>query len=58
LTSKKLDAELESSLRDKIYNIELEYVQPVSTIIIDKESWDNWEIMPMHKNVTLEGITL
>ena len=49
LTSKKLDYKLENSLRDRIYDIEFEYVQPISTMIIDKESWNNWEVMPLHK---------
>lgn len=58
LTSKKLKAQVQGEIIDKIYEVELKYMQAVSTLIVDKEKWDYWEIRPLNKNVAKEGIVL
>jgi uncharacterized protein len=58
LTNRKMDARKEHTMRDKIYEVELKYLQAVSIFIEDKESWDYWEIRPLNKNVAKEGIPI
>ena len=58
LTSGRLTNKAEADLRDRIYDIELEHAQSLSTIILDKATWDHWEVMPLHRNVTKEGVAL
>ncbi len=55
LTSKDLGYQLKRKLRDEIYDVELEYTQPVSTIIVEKEKWNSMSITPLYKNVAVEG---
>lgn len=58
LTSKEADARLKRKIIEDIYDIELEYTQPVSTIIFEKEKWDSMSITPLYKNVLAEGKAL
>ncbi len=58
LTSPDLDAKRKKLSRDEVYEIELDYLQAISTFIVDKKSWDYWEIRPLNKNVAKEGIHL
>ena len=58
LTSKKRTIELENKLRDSIYSVELDHLQPASIIILNKEEWSGMEITPFHRNVTTEGKTI
>ncbi len=55
LTSKKRTVELESRLRDSIYEIELEHLEPASIIILNQQEWQGMEITPFYQNVTIEG---
>lgn len=58
LTSEKMDAPTQGEMIDDVYEMEMKYLQPISTLIIEKKRWDQGEIMPLHKNVTREGIVL
>ena len=55
LTSKKRELSLENKIRDKIYDIELEYLEAVSAIILNDKEWNDMEITPFYKNVLREG---
>ncbi len=55
LTSKDLGHKVRRKLRDDIYDVELEYMQPVSTIIVEKEKWNSMSITPLYQNVIAEG---
>jgi predicted nucleotidyltransferase len=55
LTSKERTVELERKLRNSIYEIELEHLQPVSAIILNKLEWHDMQITPFYNNVTTEG---
>lgn len=55
VTSKKRDLSLENKIRDKIYEIELEYLEAVSAIILNDKEWSNMEITPFYQNVVREG---
>ena len=58
VTSKKRDVAFENKLRDSIYEVELEYLQPVSAIILNKKEWQNMKITPFYYNVTKEGLKI
>lgn len=55
ITDKEADARLKRKIYEDIYDIELEYMQPVSTIIFGKEKWNSMSITPLYKNVAAEG---
>lgn len=55
LTSKERTVELERKLRHSIYEIELEHLQPVSAIILNKSEWNDMKITPFYHNVIAEG---
>jgi predicted nucleotidyltransferase len=59
LTNKKADANLTRKISDEINDVELEYLQGISTIIIERQIWlTTMLITPLYKNVTAEGVTL
>lgn len=58
VTSKKTGYNEEDKIRENIYKIELEHLQPISTTIVDKQSWNDWEILPFYTNIKREGIIL
>ena len=58
LTNKKSEGYFKRALRGSLYDIELEYLQPVSAIIFDKNSWEDWQISPLFKNIKQEGIRI
>ncbi len=58
VTSFMLSESLKDALRTAVYNIELTYLQDISTIIVDRDYWEYWEILPLFKNVVREGIAV
>ncbi len=58
LTSKEMDFKSERKLRDDIYEVELEFMQPVSTIIVEKDKWESMAITPLYENVAVQGKVL
>lgn len=58
VTSKNASTDLQKRLRNDIYDIELEFLQPISTLIIDKEKWKTMAISSFYQNVTREGKVL
>lgn len=58
LTSKEMDFTSERKLRDDIYEVELEFMQPVSTIIVEKNKWEGMAITPLYENVAVQGKVL
>ena len=55
----KVTNEIEDKFRDKLYNIELESGQIISTFIYSKDYWSNTLVYsPLFKNVEKEGIRL
>jgi predicted nucleotidyltransferase len=55
LTNKEVDGKLKSRISDEIYDLELEYIQPVSTIIYNRDQWNKLQITPLFENVAKEG---
>ncbi len=58
LTSKEVDGKLKRRIRDDIYDVQLEYIQPISTLIYNRSTWNELEITPLYKNVGEEGKTI
>ena len=55
----KVTNEIEDKFRDKLYNIELETGQIISTFIYPKDYWSNTlAYSPLYKKVKNEGIRL
>ncbi len=58
LTAKKLDTSLKENIYDKVFDIELEYLQPISAMIIDPARWNKMSITGFYENVINEGKAL
>jgi hypothetical protein len=58
LTENAFDIAKKNALIDNIYDVELKYLQAVTAFIIDRQTWENSEIMPLHRNVTKEGFAI
>ena len=59
IDNKKVTNEIEDKFRDKLYDIELESGQIISTFIYPKEFWENHlQYSPLYKNVNKEGVRL
>lgn len=55
ITDKEANAGLKRKIYEDLYDVELEYMQPISTIIFGKEKWKSMSITPLYKNVAAEG---
>jgi predicted nucleotidyltransferase len=59
IDEKKVTNEIEDTFRDKLYNIELETGQIISTFIYPKDYWSNTLVYsPLYNRVKKEGIRL
>ena len=58
LTDQKADFVFQRKLRDDITDIELQYVTPFSTIIMNKSEWQGLQKTPFYKRVVAEGQVL
>jgi len=59
IDNKKVTNEIEDKFRDKLYDIELEFGQIISTFIYPKDFWENHlKYSPLYKSVTKEGVRL
>ena len=55
LTSKDIGHQIKRKIRDDIYDVELEYIQGVSTLIYDKDQWESLAITSLYLNVADDG---
>ena len=59
IDSGKVTNEIEDMFRDKLYDLELESGQIISTFIYPKSYWENnLKYSPLYKNVNNEGVRL
>ena len=59
LTHMPVSADIEDNLRDKLYDVELETGESLSTFIYSKSDWASKQrITPFYQNVSTEGILL
>jgi predicted nucleotidyltransferase len=55
LTNNELDFAVQNNISDKVYDLELEYTQAVSTLFVDRKKWDKLSITGFYENVLNEG---
>lgn len=58
LTSQEVTPELEDELRTKLYDIELEYEQVISSVIENEQKWEDYLNSEFYKNVQEDGIVV
>lgn len=58
LTSHKIDAKFKDKIRNRLLDTELEAEEVISSLIYSHEKWDNYQITPLHKNISKDGIEL
>ncbi|MFC2126690.1 nucleotidyltransferase domain-containing protein, partial [Bacteroidota bacterium] len=56
LIDKEHNTEIEDRIRERIFDIELDIEEPISTLIYSKSNWANLEITPLFQNIKAEGI--
>ncbi len=50
--------DLEDSIRNELYELELGMEQVISAVIEQKKIWDDLAITPLYKNIKNEGVLL
>jgi predicted nucleotidyltransferase len=58
LTKKQVDVKLKNNILDKMYDLELEHTQAISTMIVDRQRWEKMSITGFYENVLNEGKAL
>jgi len=59
LTDYSVDLITERKFRDKLYDLELETVEPLSIFVYSKNDWRTKQrITPFYENVTQEGVQI
>jgi len=59
LTDSKADLDTEKVFRHKLYDLELETGEAISTFVYNKHEWNSrYRITPLYKNVTREGMII
>ncbi len=59
LTSGSIDLKVEQKFRHKLFELELEFGQAISTFVYSKEDWNGKQrVTPLYQNVQREGIAL
>jgi len=56
LTSQEVTPALEDEFRTKLYELELEYEQVISSVIENSQHWENYLNSEFYKNVQKDGI--
>ena len=59
LNSDKIPFQLETSLFDSLFEVELETGEVIAPIIYSKKEWDKkYIITPLHENIAKEGVRI
>lgn len=58
LTSKQADEITKRKIREGLIDTELEAEEVISTLIFSQERWDDYQITPLYKNISKDGIEL
>jgi len=56
LMDREVTAALKDEIRERLYEIELETGEVISTIIHQKDEWDERTITPIHQIIEEEGV--
>lgn len=59
INKRKQTRAIEDKYRDQIFDIELEFDQTISSIIINKDDWETkYSITPLYENIKNEGLKI
>jgi predicted nucleotidyltransferase len=58
LTSHQLDESMKRQIRDKLIDTELEAEEVISTLIFSQDNWSDYQITPLFKNISKDGVEL
>ncbi len=58
LLQKPLNEVIEDTLRNSLYDLELQTGQSISAVNEHKRQWANLEVAPLYKNIQNEGIVV
>ena len=58
LTNEKVNELFKNKIRDELFETELETDEIISSIIHNKDYWENLKITPLYKNIAREGIKI
>ncbi len=58
LTGREASEEVKDNLRKLLFFLELDTDEIISAIIRSKETWENYRVTPLFKNIQKEGIEL
>lgn len=53
------DLKVEQRFRHKLFDVEVEYGQAISTLVKDKKEWEGkFSVTPLYQNIKQEGIAI
>lgn len=58
LTSRQVDNYTKKLIRDRLLDTELEAEQVISSIIFSQEKWPDYQVTPLYKNISKDGVEL
>jgi uncharacterized protein len=58
LTSQQVNESLKRQIRDRLIDTELEAEEVISTLIFSQDKWDDYQITPLFKNISKDGVEL
>jgi uncharacterized protein len=58
LTSHKADESIKRQFRDVLIDTELEAEEVISTLIFSKDKWNEYQITPLYKNISQDGVEI
>ena len=59
LLNGEVDFKRTDRIRDHLYDVELEYDQIISSIVRNRGEWySKYQVTPLYKNVSREGVTI
>ena len=47
-----------TTFRNKLFDLELEVEEPISTIIHNKKTWTDYEVTPLYQIISKEGVRI
>lgn len=56
LLERPLSPGLKDLIREKLYKIELETIEVISSLVHNKQEWENRSVLPIYQVIQLEGI--
>jgi len=58
LTSHQVDENTKRQIRDRLLDTELEAEEVISSIIFSQDKWRDYQVTPLYKNISKDGVEL